>query len=119
MNKVILSAVVACGLLLLDSPEATAHEGTIRQHRSHSYDYSDKYRRDSYRRDSYSRDGYRRNHYNANYNRAKKMPRRLKHNKSFRRWYDSTRLSRNRHLSWDQLFDIYYWERRYFRSGRY
>ncbi len=119
MNRVLLSTLVACGLLLLDSPEAAAHEGTIRQHRVQAYDYSDKYRRDSYRRDSHSRDGYRRDHYNAKINRAKRMPRWLKRNKSFRSWYDHTRLSRNRYLSWDQLFDIYYWERRYFRYRRY
>jgi hypothetical protein len=119
MNKVIFSAVVACGLLLLDSPEAAAHEGTINQHRSHTNDYSDKYRRDANRRDSYSRDGYRRDHFNAKYDRAKKMPRWLKRNRSFRHWYDSTRLKKNRRLSWDRLFDIYYWERRYFRYRRY
>lgn len=119
MNKVILSAVVACGLLLLDSPEAAAHEATNSQQRSHAYEYSDKYRRDAHRRDSYSRDGYRRDHYKARYNRAKKMPRWLKRNKSFRRWYDNTRVSRNHRLSWDQLFDIYYWERRYLRYRRY
>jgi len=119
MNKVIFSVLIAGGLLLLDSPEAAAHEGTISQHRSHAYEYSDKYRRDAYRRDSHSRDGYRRDHHRAKYNRAKKMPRWLKRDKSFRRWYNDSRLSRNRRLSWDQLFDIYYWENRYVRSRRY
>ena len=119
MNKVILSAVVACGLLLLDSPEVAAHEAPISQHRSHANDYSDKYRRDVYRRDSHSRGAYRRDHFNAKYDRAKKMPRWLKRNNSFRRWYDATRLKRNHRLSWDQLFDIYYWERRYLRYRSY
>ena len=118
MNKVMLSAVIACGLLLLDSPEAAAHEETFRQYRSHA-NYSDKFHRDVYRRDAYSRDGYRRDHFKAKYDRAKRMPRWLKRNMSFRHWYGNTRLRKNRRLSWDQLFDIYYWERRYFRYRRY
>lgn len=83
MKKVILSTVIACGLLLLDAPEAAAHEGRDSQSRSHRYDNSDSYRRDSYGRDSYSRDGYRdryrgdyrRDYYGSRYKRAKEMPR--------------------------------------------
>ena len=50
MNKVLISTVLACGLLLLESPEAEAHEERGSQYRSHVYDQSDSYRRDSHRR---------------------------------------------------------------------
>ena len=118
MNKLLISTVIACGLLLLDAPEATAHEQRDNQYGSPRYDYSDSYRRGSYRRDAHSRDGYRRNYYGSKYNREKRMPRWLKHNRSFRHWFEHSRLKKNRRLSWYQLFDIYLWEhsnRRYRR----
>ena len=38
------------------------------------------------------------------------MPRWLKRDHSFRKWYTHTRLKRDRRLAWNQLFDIYRWE---------
>jgi len=90
MNKVILSTVMACGLLLLDAPEAAAHEQRDSQYRATSHQ--------SHSRDSYSRDHYRRDHkhdrrydnrrgYNGSYyRRTNDMPRWLQRNKSFRHW---------------------------------
>lgn len=114
MNKVILSAVIACGLLLLDAPEAAAHEQRDGQYRAPRYDYSDSYRRDGYGRDSYSRD-----YYGSRHKRAKEMPRWLKRNKSFRRWIRHSHLRENRRLSWYQLFDIYRWEHSDYRYRRH
>lgn len=110
MNKIFYSAVLACGLLLLDSPEATAHEARVTQERWSGYD-----RADYGRRDYYARDSYRRDHRGSKYKRDRKIPYWLKHDRSFRHWYARTRVNRNRHLSWHQLFDIYRWERRYTR----
>jgi len=119
MNKVLISTVLACGLLLLESPEAAAHEERGSQHRSYAYDHSDAYRRDSHSRDYYSRDRNRGERYDTRHQRAKKMPKWLKHDRSFRHWFEQTRLRRNRHLSWHQLFDIYRWERSYFGYRRH
>jgi hypothetical protein len=123
MNKIIISTVMACGLLLLDSPEAAAHEETYSQQRSQHVDRSDSYGHDQYGRQSYNRDGYRDNYrpdyHRAKSTRAKKMPRWLKKDRTFRRWYEHTRLQRNRRLSWNQLFDIYHWEYSYFRYPRH
>lgn len=123
MNKVIISIVIACGLLLLDAPEAAAHESRDSQSRSHRYDSSDRYYRDQYGRESYSRDayrdGYRRDYNGSRYKRAHEMPRWLKRDKSFRRWFRHSRLQNNRRLSWHQVFDIYRWEDSYYRHRRH
>jgi len=119
MNKILVSTVIAFGLLLLDSPEAAAHEETYSQYRSHTVDKSNQRsaNRDGYH-GNYRRD-YRENHRDSNRNRAKKMPKWLKKDRSFRRWYEHTRLQRVRSLSWNDLFDIYRWEYSYFRYRRH
>jgi len=102
MNKIITVALIAGGLLLLDSPEAAAHKEV----------------RNSYQSSS---------HFRYDTRRAKHMPRWLKRNKSFRHWYRQTRLRKNKRLAWHRLFDIYRWERAYlgqhrrgdYRYGRY
>ena len=116
MNKIIASIVLTCGLLLLDSPEAAAHDQRHSPHRGSTIVYSDHYRGDAHGRRSYNRDGYYRNgYYRASaYKRANKMPHWLKHDRSFRRWYEHTQLRRDRYLSWQVMFDIYRWE----HSGR-
>jgi hypothetical protein len=123
MNKIVISTVIACGLLLLDSPEAAAHEETYSQQRSHHGDRVDSYKRDKHGRQSYNREGYRGDYrpdyYGAKQTRARKMPRWLKKDRAFRRWFEHTRLQRNRHLSWNQLFDIYRWEYSYARYRRH
>ena len=113
MNKVLIATVIACGLLLLESPEASAHEEKGSYYRYADHDRSDANRRDSYRRNYYSRDRHRGERYDARDRRAKKMPKWLKRDRSFRRWFEHSRLRWNHHLSWHQLFDVYRWERSY------
>ncbi len=86
MNKILTIALIAGGLLLLESPEAAAHK-EIRNVYPPSF------------------------HYRVESRRAKHMPHWLHHKKSFRRWYRNSRLRHNRRLSWNRLFDIYRWER--------
>ncbi len=98
MNKIITVALIAGGLLLLDSPEAAAHKEVRVVYQPST-------------------------HYRVELRRPKQMPHWLKRNQSFRKWYQHTRLRRNRHLAWHQLFDIYRWERvetrKHRRSGRH
>ena len=88
MNKVILTALMAGGLLLLDSPEAAAHKQVRNVHAPSAYYY-------------------------AEHRRARHMPHWLKRNKSFRRWYKRTHHHRYRHVAWHRLYEIYVWERVY------
>jgi hypothetical protein len=120
MNKLFVSTVVACGLLLLNAPEAAAHQDKNSHHRAKPYnsDSRNSYRRDHHSREAY-RDGYRHDYYNARYKRAKEMPHWLKRDRSFRRWFHDTRLRKNRRLSWHQLFDIYRAEHSYYRYRRH
>jgi len=115
MNKVLIGSILACGLLLLESPEAAAHEERGAQYRSLAYDHA----RYSHSRDYYSRNAYRGERHDKRHKRAKKMPSWLKHDRSFRRWLDNTRFDRNRYVTWYQLFDIYVWERSSHRYYRY
>ena len=96
MNRVLTTALLAGGLLLLDAPEAAAHKElrTLQQPWAH---------------------------YSFETRRAKHLPRWLRRNQSFRSWYRHSRLRKNRYLSWHELFDIYRWERvqkRRIRHGR-
>ncbi len=86
MNKTITAALIASGLLILDSPEAAAHSEV----------------RVSYQPPIV---------YRLEHRRPQHMPHWLKRDRDFRKWYRHTRLRRHRHLSWHQLFDIYHWER--------
>ena len=119
MNKVLIASILTCSLLLLESPEAAAHDKKGRQHRPPTYNYVDDYRRDSHSRDYYSRNNYRDERHSKRHKRANKMPKWLKHDRSFRRWLDLTGLDRNRYVSWHQLFDFYLWERSHSRNRRY
>jgi len=98
MNKIITVALIAGGLLLLDSPEAAAHKEVRSVYQPSAY-------------------------YRLELRRPKHMPHWLKRNQSFRKWYKRTHLRRNRHLAWHQLFDVYRWERidarKHRRSGRH
>lgn len=84
MNKMITVAILGSGLLLLEAPDAAAHEET--------------------------RMSYQTRHYSGHLHHARPMPRWLKRHKAFRHWYRHTRLRRHRHLTWHRLFDIYRWE---------
>ena len=119
MNKVIISTVIACGLLLLDAPEAAAHDQRDRHHSSPRNEVSDSHRRESHGRSSYRREGYQRDYKRSKYDRARKMPKWLKRDRSFRRWFEHSRLRRDRGLSWHQLFEIYRWELSYRRHYRH
>lgn len=86
MNKLLTTALLAGGLLLLDAPTAAAHQEYRTLHNPWV-------------------------HYHVETRRAHQLPRWLKKNRSFRNWYRHSRLRTNRYLSWHQLFDIYRWER--------
>ncbi len=103
MNKVMIAATLAGGLLLMNSPEAAAHKEVRNVYDSpaHHYRYDRHY--DSY----YDRFEVRR---------AKHMPRWLKRKHGFRHWYRHTPLKRNKWLSWNELFHVYKYERRWGRS---
>ena len=94
MNKVMTAAIIAGGLMLLNSPEAAAHKEV-----RYSYEPPPHYR-----------------HYRGvDVRRSKHMPRWLKHDDSFRHWYRHTSLRRDLRLGWYELFDIYRWEHRWDR----
>ena len=96
MKKMMIAAVVAGGLLLMNSPEAAAHQQVRHVNKSQTYSHIEA----------------RRSH---------RMPGWLKRNKAFRHWYSHTPLQRDRRLAWHQLFEIFSWEYRrdrvYYRSG--
>ena len=98
MNKLMTTALIAGGLMLMNSPEAAAHKEVRTVYQPPAY-------------------------YHFDARRSEHMPRWLKRDHSFRQWYRHTRLKRDRHLAWNQLFDIYRWERRwgksYYRSDNY
>ena len=88
MNKLMTAALIAGGLMLLHSPEATAHHGVRDTYHAPAYIYVD-------------------------HRRADHMPRWLRKDRDFRRWYRHSTLRRDRRLAWFQLYDIYRWERRW------
>jgi len=92
MNKVMTTALIAGGLLLINAPEAAAHKEVRNTHQAPAY-----------------------YHYypGVDVRRPRHMPRWLHRNDSFRRWYRHTPLRRNVWVAWDELYHIYRWERRY------
>ena len=86
MNKTLVTIFIACGLLVLDAPDAAAHE-----------EYRPAYRVPAHYR----------GHRHAIPVRASSMPRWLKEDRSFRHWYKHSRLQYNLYLSWHDLFDVY------------
>lgn len=98
MNKLMTVTLIAGGLMLMNSPEAVAHKQV----------------RNAYQPPAY---------YHADIPRASHMPRWLERNYSFRKWYQHSRLKRDRRLAWHQLYEIFSWERRwgrtYYRSDNY
>ena len=91
MNKLMTTALVAGGLMLMNSPEAAAHKEVRTVYQPPAY-------------------------YQVDVRRANHMPRWLKRNRSFSKWYKHSPLRRDRRLAWNQLFDIYRWESRWGRS---
>lgn len=94
MNKLGISLLLAAGLFGLDVSPVAAHPQADRV-QVHS-------------------DGYR---FNARRHDA--MPRWLSRDKRFRHWYRHSPLKRYRRLGWNELYDIYRWERRYFGSRKH
>ena len=118
MNKVLLATIVAAGLTVGTMPEAAAHTEVRGAQSGPAYEKRD--------RRAHSRDYYERNDYRSNrgrdyyqHKRVGKMPKWLKRKKSFRRWYKDSPITRYRFLSWNQLYDIYRWERSYFLYHRH
>lgn len=111
MNKFLTAAIMTASLLLLDIPEAAAHGGKHdKQYRSDKH-YSRHYDRD-YRSP-------RRNHIVVKYKRSKNMPNWLERDRSFRHWYQHSKVRKDRRISWNRLFDIYRYELRTHRPYRY
>ena len=100
MNKLMTAAVIAGGLMLVNSPEAAAHKEVRVEYQPPAYHYT-----------------------RIDVRRPKHMPRWLQRDRYFRAWYRHTPLRRDVRLAWHQLFDIYRFERRfgrtYYRSNNY
>ena len=95
MNKLMTAAVIAGGLMLMNSPEAAAHKEV----------------RNLYLPSAYTR---------IEVRRAGHMPRWLHRHKDFRRWYRHSALRLDPRFAWQDLYEIFRWERRwgvtYYRS---
>lgn len=89
MNKLSVGLLLAAGLFFIDVTPAAAHQvaDDVRV-------YGDRY--------------------HAEFGRRHEMPRWLRRNPDFRHWYRRTPLAGYRRITWNQLFEIYRWERRYF-----
>ena len=92
MNKVMTTALIAGGLMLINSPEAAAHKEVRHTHQAPAYNYY---------------------YPGVDVRRPRHMPRWLHRNHEFRYWYRHTPLRRNLRIAWHELFDIYRWERRH------
>lgn len=93
MNKLSVGLLLAASLFLIDVTPAAAHQEINRV-------------------SVYGE----RHHAEHRYQRA--MPRWLKRDRQFRRWYRHTPLKRFHRLNWRQLYEIYSWERAYFSQPR-
>ncbi len=96
MKRMMIPLIAAGGILLLDAPQAAAHPEARNLHHPAPYHHVD-------------------------HRYAERMPRWLKRNKPFVRWYRHSELRHDRWLSWNELFRIYRWQRagvsRYYRQG--
>lgn len=92
MNKLSVGVLLAASLFFLDVSPAAAHPGA-----DHARAYGHAYHFEQRRRHE--------------------MPRWLKRNRDFRHWYRHTPLRHYREFRWRQLFEIYRWERQYFRAN--
>lgn len=90
MKRLVWSLVITGALILASVPEASASGGQYR-----AYD----------------------NHYAVR--QGHNYPYRLRRNDDFRRWYGRSHYRYGFYTSWDRLFDIYRYERRYQRPYRY
>ncbi len=98
MLRMIIPLIAAGGFFLLDAPQAAAHQEVRNLHHAAPY-------------------------HRVDHRRADRMPRWLKRNKPFVRWYRHSGFRHDRWLSWNELFRIYRWQRagvtRYYRWSPY
>ena len=92
MKHIVASLLLASGAMFLHAPAAEAHHDRYGDRVHHGY------------HDHYYRG---------------QMPRWLKRDRPFRKWYRHTRFKYNPRLDWRELYDIYRWERRYVHHRRY
>jgi len=90
MKRLICTLLIASALGLVTMPEASAHGS-----RDKAYD----------------------RHYVVRY--GHKYPNWLRRNNDFHRWYIRSHYRHDFYMSWDRLFDIYRYERKYYRPYRY
>lgn len=90
MKRLVWSLLIASTLVLTAVSEASAHAGPYR----------------AYERHVVVRHGH-------------SYPRWLSRNSDFHRWYWRSHYRNDFYLSWDRLFEIYRYERRYHRPYRY
>ena len=94
MNKLSVGLLLAASLFFIDVTPAAAHQGADRTHvQRHGYQFETRRRHG--------------------------MPAWLKRNKRFGHWYRHSPLRHYRQIRWNELFEIYRWERRYFVDRRY
>ncbi len=86
MLRMMIPLIAAGGFLLLDAPQAAAHQEVRNLHLPAPY-------------------------YHVDHRRMDRMPRWLKRNKPFVRWYRHSEFRHDRRLSWNELFRIYHWRR--------
>jgi hypothetical protein len=94
MKKLSLALLLAAGLFFIDVSPASAHTGVDRVHVN----------------------GY---GYRPQLLRGHEMPTWLRRDHRFQHWYRHSPLRHYHQISWNQLLEIYQWERRYFGSHRY
>lgn len=92
MNKLSVGLLLAASLFVIDVSPAAAHQGA---EGARAYNHG----------------------HQLENRRHQQMPRWLKRNVRFRDWYRHSPLKRYRQIGWNQLYDVYRWERRYF-GGR-
>ena len=129
MKKLLTLSVLAGSLLLINAAPADAHQGS-RGHKGKSHQQSRSYDRDyayqqnrrhrefrnfrhyrDYNGHRKGRKHYKRGYYYPDYRRVSHVPRWLRHERGFLRWYRHSHLQYDLRLSWRDLIDIYYWER--------
>ncbi len=86
MLRTMIPLIAAGGFFLLDAPQAAAHPEVRNLHHAAPY-------------------------YRVDHRRADRMPRWLKRNKPFVRWYRHSGFRHDRWLSWNDLFRIFRWQR--------
>ncbi len=98
MNKILTLGIIAGGLLLVHSSQAAAHAEIRVAPAPAAYSSS---------------------HYRFEARQSRRMPAWLRSDPSFKRWYRHSRLQKNRHVSWRQLYRIYRREQMQRWTNRY